>query len=275
MLGQYREAGAKLERADPNEALACEPGKPAALPHAPLFRITADARLRLWATGGPYPDLSGLFPPVLLRVYRGCPGEPGSTVVACGDPVAVDLPAGKYFIAAVHTSTVGALAANPPTGAFAYRLSPSGDTQCPTGDLARRRLDDWMGEAPPEQVELGRLNPDALDDLAVRYRAASNAPATRVLVAAPYPECVRTVLDGAVTVKVEGGESGGWKHLRTTSVSATPGDEAGTMLVARRSSFDAKVGRYVEGKALGCSLPGPDDTPRPVPCPAPDEPQAR
>lgn len=272
VLGVYQEAGSALERAPTDDPLACELGKPAAPTRAALFRIDAESSLRFWATGGPYPDLSGLFPPTVIRVYRGCPGEPGSTLVACGATVAVDLQAGKYFVATVHTSPEPELARNPPTGALAYRLSALGDSQCPE-ELGSRRLDDWMGEAPPRTLEIGDLNRDGREDAAVEYRAASNARSTRVLVAAGYPECLRTVLDGPVVVKVEGGESGGWKNLRATTWTAPLGDDAGELLVAHRASFDTSLGRYVEGKPLGCSVTGPSDTPKPVPCPPAGKPR--
>jgi hypothetical protein len=231
---------------------------PAAKTSARLFRITAEATLRLWATGGPYPDLSGLFPPVLVRVVRGCPGEPGSSVVACGETVAMDLPEGRYFVTVVPTSPSERLAANPPAGALAYRISSHGDTRCPE-ELATRRLDDWMGQSVPERRELGDLNGDTRADVAVEYRNASNVPATRVLVADDYPRCLRTVLDADVTLKLDASSSSGWRHLRTTASATSPSGVLEDLFVVRRAAFDAKLGRYVEGKRLGCSDgPSPD-----------------
>jgi hypothetical protein len=264
VLGQYREAGSALERAAPDEPLTCERGAPAGPTREKLFRITVDATVRLWATGGPYPDLSGLFPSVRVRVVRGCPGEPGSTVVACGETMAEDLPRGRYFVTVVPTKPSEALAENPPAGALAYRLSSPGDTQCPE-DLATRRLDDWMGQSVPQRRELGDLNGDTRTDVAVEYRAASNASATRVLVADDYPRCLRAVLDAEVTLKPDGGASGGWKQLRTTAWAPSPSGIIEDMYVVRRAAFDAKLGRYVEGKRLGCS-DGPSPDAKSVPC---------
>jgi hypothetical protein len=264
VLGPAREAGATLERPAPDDPHVCEPGKPAPRTRAKLFRLTTEATLRFWATGGPYPDLSGRFPPVALRVSRGCPGEPGSTIVACGDTLAADLPAGKYFVTVVASSTHAALAENPPPGAFTYRLATAGDTQCPES-LATRRLDDWMGEALPQRRELADLNGDARNDVAVEYRAASNQSSTRVLVADDYPRCLRTVLDAEVTLTLDGGASGGWKHLRTTSWAPSPSGIIEDSWVVHRTTFDARLGRYVEGKRLGCS-DGPSPDARSVRC---------
>jgi hypothetical protein len=266
VLGQYLETGPALDRAAPDDPLSCDPGAPVTRPRGRLYRIHADASLHLWATGGPWPDLSGLFPPVLIRVYRGCPGEPGSTLVACGDTLGIDLAPGKYFLVAVQTS--GEQGANPPTGAFGYRVSPQGDTGCSNEDLAGRRLDDWMGEAPPEVREVGDLNRDSRSDWGVEYRSKANALSTRLLVTDDYPRCLRTVLDGPVTVKVDGGELGGWKNLRTSARSGVEADDPNGVLVEHRASYDGKLGRYVEGKRLGCTTPSSGDTPKSVPCPA-------
>jgi hypothetical protein len=258
VLGQYREAGSALERAAAGAPVTCEPGKPATFPNGTLFRLTTEAPVRFWATGGPYPDLSGQFPDVVIRVYRGCPGDDGSAVLACGSTVAEDLVGGKYFVAVAPASPSEALAKNPPAGALAYRIAAHGDTQCPE-DLATRRLDDWMGESFPELRSLGDLNGDARGDVAVGYRAASNLPATRVLVADDYPRCLRAVLDDEVTLKLDGAASRGWKPLRTAGPAPAPNGVVDDLFVVRRATFDATLGRYVAGKTLGCSdEPTPD-----------------
>lgn len=264
MLGQYREAGAVLERAAPDDPLTCEPGNPASRPSARLFRLTTSSAVRFWATGGPYPDLAGQFPPVVIRLYRGCPGDESSTIVACGETIAEDLAAGKYFVTVVHTSASEALAANPPTGAFAYRVAAHGDTTCPE-DLAARRLDDWMGESVPKVRTLDDLDGDSRPDVAVDYRAASNRAATRVLLAADYPRCLRTVLDADVALKVDGAKAGGFRTLSTTAWEASPSGIIEDLWVVRRATYDAKLGRYVPGKRLGCS-DGPSADARRIPC---------
>jgi hypothetical protein len=73
------------------------------------------------------------------------------------------------------------------------------------------------------------------------------------------------VLDADVTLKLDGGGSGGWKHLRTTAWAPSPSGIIEDTFVVRRAAFDTTLGRYVEGKRLGCSAGASPDA-MPVPC---------
>lgn len=206
---------------------------------SPLARLHATRPTRLWASTGPTgsPRSQGRSLLVLARAAADGSIAP----LACATAWGVDLEPGDYLI---YGSTRTRANTDSIPG-FLYRSSQPGDHSCPAA-LATRGIHDWDGEFPFSIRAAGDLNGDGAPDLAVEYQYAYMNPGTRLLVATPYPDCYRIVLDEASGVQLLKTRTRGWTDLELHYWTLHPDPFfGGRMTASFAAGYDSRFGAYV------------------------------
>lgn len=219
----------------------------------PVAHLRVSYSKRLWASIGPEPLSVRKSGRSLLLLARAA-ADGSRAALACAANFGLDLEPGDYFIYGATRTRQGYA----PTPGPLFRVSPRGDTACPA-DLASRGLHDWDGEFPIETRAVGDLDDDGKADLAVDYQYGYTNPGTRLLVARPYPDCLRIVADEAGTIEPLPQRTHGWRDIAYAYWSLHPNEFFGGRMVVRYAGhYDRALDAYSATQFQRCTDGFPD-----------------